>query len=42
MSEKSKEELLKEKLLAYFEEKLSSLTSKFNTDLETIEAYKNN
>ena len=41
MSEKTKQDLLKEKLVDYFDKKLSDLTSKFTKDIETIEAYKN-
>ena len=41
MSEKSKEDQLKEKLLEYFDKKLTELTSKFTSDIEKIESYKN-
>ena len=41
MSEKTKEDLLKEKLMDFFDKKLADLTSKFIIDLETIETYKN-
>ena len=41
MSEKSKEDQLKEKLLEFFDKKLSDLTSKFTSDIEKIESYKN-
>ena len=41
MSEKSKEDQLKEKLLEHFDKKLTDLTSKFTSDIEKIESYKN-
>ena len=42
MTEKTKEDQLKEKLLDFFDKKLSDLTTKFTSDIETIETYKNN
>ena len=41
MSEKTKEDQLKEKLIDFFDKKLSDLTSKFNEDIDKIESYKN-
>ena len=41
MSEKTKQDLLKEKLIDFFDKKLSDLASKFTKDIETIEVYKN-
>ena len=41
MSEKTKEDQLKEKLVDFFEKKLSELTTKFTEDIVKIELYKN-
>ena len=41
MSEKTKEDQLKEKLVDFFEKKLSDLTTKFSEDIDKIESYKN-
>ena len=41
MSEKTKEDQLKEKLLEFFDKKLSEMTTKFTSDINTIESYKN-
>ena len=41
MSEKTKEDQLKEKLVDFFEKKLSDLTTKFTEDIVKIELYKN-
>ena len=40
MSEKTKEEQLKEKLVEFFDKKLSDLNTKFTSDIEKIESYK--
>ena len=40
MSEKTKEEQLKEKLVEFFDKKLSDLNNKFTSDIEKIESYK--
>ena len=40
MSEKTKEEQLKEKLIEFFDKKLSDLNTKFTSDIEKIESYK--
>ena len=42
MSEKSKEELLREKLQQYFDSKLNELTNKFQNDVNTLEKMKFN
>ena len=42
MSEKSKEELLREKLQQYFDSKLTELTTKFQNDVNTLEKIKFN
>ena len=41
MSEKTKEDQLKEKLVDFFDKKLSDLTTKFTEDIDKIESYKN-
>ena len=41
MSEMTKEDQLKEKLVDFFEKKLSDLTTKFTEDIVKIELYKN-
>ena len=40
MSEKTKEEQLKEKLIEFFDKRLSDLNTKFTSDIEKIESYK--
>ena len=40
MTEPSKEEQLKQKLLDFFDKKLTDLTSKYQKDIETIEQLK--
>ena len=40
MSEKTKEDQLKEKLFDFFDKKLEELTSKFTSDLEKIDSFK--
>ena len=40
MSEKTKEEQLKEKLIEFFHKRLSDLNTKFTSDIEKIESYK--
>ena len=40
MSEKTKEEQLKEKLVEFFDKRLSDLNTKFTSDIEKIESYK--
>ena len=40
MSEKTKEEELKQKLLDFFDKKLTDLTTKFEADIDTIEKMK--
>jgi hypothetical protein len=42
MSEKTKEDQIKEKLIEFFDKKLTDLTTKFTKDIETIEEYKYN
>ena len=40
MAEKTKEEELKQKLLDYFDKRLTDLTTKFQTDIDLIEKIK--
>ena len=40
MTEKTKEEELKQKLLDFFDKKLTDLTTKFQTDIDSIEKMK--
>ena len=40
MAEKTKEEELKQKLLDYFDKRLTDLTTKFQTDIDSIEKIK--